>query len=287
VDNAFFQLRDFNISTSGDTVRQEPYVELQSQGKAFDTTSIRRQLLTTQYNATFEQRGVLNLSGGEILNDIARRRSKWKPGNSQELLVDIFNISTFPWLIESIFPLSISRTYCTYRFRHWDTGGHNDILQSRIFHDILEETGSPALALQGHLTILLSMAYYNWLPLFDASSNASMSVFISRLAPVSTSGYQTVIGIIASHTIVCSIITIMFLRKTKYSSVGNTWSVSAQVVNAEQAQIILQDSTLKSDKEIKKELKGADNLRKRYRIALTDDGEGATIAPVPNKEDLK
>lgn len=94
-------------------------------------------------------------------------------------------------------------------------------IQAQLFHDILETTASPALAVQAHTSNLLRMAYYAWISFSDVAGWASTTYAVRRLAPKPGWGFWAVIGIICAHMTLCIVIAIMFFCYTRYSLLRN------------------------------------------------------------------
>jgi hypothetical protein len=257
--------------------------------EGFNTTGVRGQIIGQHGLTAAEQRGIMTLEGTEILDLVAQMRAVWQPGveNKQGNYTtkpEWPSAPSSPWIFRSIFPLQQSRSSCPLCFTSLDNKPTN-ILQGSIFSDVLTETGSPARALQAHLTIVVGMAYYTFLPLFDTSSNASMTVFVSRLMPVSASGYWSVMGILGMHVLICSVLGTLYVLMAEHSLLGNAWAAVAQVANTELAQIIMREGTLSTDSEIAKELRRTGELGTRYQLVRTWDGDGAVLVPI--SDDLK
>jgi len=97
-------------------------------------------------------------------------------------------------------PEDLSKAFCIYRGSRSRTQTSTidrerftpmidtevDIIKASVFNDVLEDTNSPARALQTQLTSLIRMAYYSWLPLFDAKAEVTAASFVTPLAPVSS-----------------------------------------------------------------------------------------------------
>jgi len=149
-----------------------------------------------------------------------------------------------PWLIDEAFGtnsdlFSTSLIFCMYCSCDGlaCTSQFPNLWDACLFNDIIDDTGSPALALQSYLTSALQRLYYSHLPFFKEKGNASTSSFVNRLAPTSRKGYWVVMGLIGIHIVVC-LITIILFRRTKYSYLGNAWTTFAQIANSKEAQDI-------------------------------------------------
>jgi hypothetical protein len=232
------------------------------------------------------------LYGEDILKAMTEKQSEWFPpdfeaevnGDTEDdddRLGKWFYMATLSWVVRtyrrSLGPESYFCVYCSVQAH--SNASIVSTTHSSIFNDALIDTGSPALALQAYLTTALRTAYYSWLPLFDAKANATTISYVDRLAPVSWRGYWIVMGMISTHITVCGITAFFFLTRTKFSLLGNIWAAFAQVTHTKQAQLVLQDATMRTDKEVAQVLMGIGGMRRRYRTISMSNGEGVRLAP--------
>ena len=250
----------------------------------FNTTGVRHQL-GAGHSKT--RRGAMRLNGTSLMEDLAERRTKWTPPNTtdvREMETDIpgsstLNDATYSWVLSKATSQveGTTQVFCKYCASELRV----NLVQGAIFKDILLDTNSPALALQAYLTTLINMAYYSWLPLFDATAEAVTVQTVSRSLPTSTLGYWAVMAILITHILLCVAITILFARQTKYSLLGNAWSAFCQVASVDNLHQLIQDATLCSDKEVGRRLKAME--KETFRVVASGSGVGAALKVVPSE----
>ncbi|KAF2680708.1 hypothetical protein K458DRAFT_434273 [Lentithecium fluviatile CBS 122367] len=297
----FDQIQDWNIRLTSSKPRKEPTTSSRLDRTGFDTTSVRQQLGAVSVPGKLEERGILELSGEGLLEAVRKKRSGWTCPNLAALInstlpngtwnrpqwdykSDWGRMPTFSWVTQTVLDSMLPPTgqfFCLYCMSMSNSISEPPAspIHSSIFNDALTDTRSPARALQAYLTTVLRQAYYSWLPLFNAQTTTITISYVDRLAPISRRGYWTVMGILATHIVVCGITTYLFFSRTRHSLLGNVWAAYAQVTQTEQAQTLLRDGTIMSDREVLRVLKSQDGALKRYRVAVDKDNE-ATLAPV-------
>jgi hypothetical protein len=287
-------LQYLNVSLSRNLSVAEPEAPFQNYTHGFDTSGIRRQLGVSQIHHSREDRGVLSLSEEQIWATVRERRDRFHPPNVtvppdataevvNGLIYETYNSSIYPlWVASAATNMPMSLNFCLQCGRMHTLAATVNLLLSSLFDHVINDTGSPALALQACFTTIMRQAYYTWLPLFDAQGNSTSLSFVNRLAPVSHRGFWAVVGIIVVHVAICTFITIRFISKTKYSLLGNIWPAISQVVYSEDAQALLQDGTMKTDNEIKRTIRHRGGRRKRYRITMREEDEAVMMVPAEN-----
>ena len=280
-------LQEFNVSASRRIPQYEPSNSFDIYRSSFTTSNIQLQLGAMGPNQSWSDRAILNLSGHEILQTVADRRSHWSVPKSRifSYTKPWFDVSTptYPWIASrAIQALGIGKSlaycvFCDEQLYSNDTSVVN-IVQGSIFNDTLIKTGSPALALQAQLTMLMRLAYYAWLPLFDAEANVTTTSFSSSLVPISYRGFWAVVGILAAHIILTTLISFLFITRTKYSTLGNAWSSIVQIARAEDTQTLIQDGMFITGSEISQHLQKHKVGSVRYRIRTK--GNNVLLAPV-------
>lgn len=270
----------------------------------FNTTIMRLQLGASNNVTSLQERGILNLNGDQFRALMSNKQSQWSPwvpppnsndynssahyprpaedeiSPSFETAMAWFgnDSGTRPWILNSrvMTQRSPSTTLCIY----CEADLMADMLLSCLFNDILAETGSPALALQAYHTVTLSRAYYAYLPTFWEYGIVTMSSFSGRLSPKFYRGYWSVVGLIILHCVSCSVITMLFFRKTKYSHLGNSWLAFAQMAQSKSIQEVISGNTLVTDKMIKKRIDRDNYLRRKHRLVPDDIAGNVTLKPV-------
>lgn len=102
--------------------------------------------------------------------------------------------------------------------------------QLYIVQHILKDTRNPALAFQALCTILMEMAYYDYLPQFDASAPVTSSFKQVFRIPKRWTGLAVVLGLLALHFALVVIAIVLFVTKTEHSLLGDAWQAVMQVV---------------------------------------------------------
>jgi hypothetical protein len=141
---------------------------------------------------------------------------------------------------------------------HW---GH-----AAIFYDALVATGSPARALQAHLTCAIQMNYADLMTRFNARSEATFVHSIEVQIPSRWIGLLVVAAILLVHMILLFWTTAWFLRSNDLTMLGNSWQAVAQVVSYT-TNPILWDSTGKTDKNVNKEIERIGRTKDRVWIS--------------------
>lgn len=103
---------------------------------------------------------------------------------------------------------------------------------SAFFWQHLNATRSIAHTLSAAITLLSSAAYYEQAALFDRAADAgdaTAQLFVAQLYPQGFAGYAVVAGICVAHLALVAVCVVVFVRTTRHSLLGNTWSAVAQV----------------------------------------------------------
>lgn len=259
-----------------------------------DTRELQRQLGATHENTSLEERGILRLSQEEVTKTVTQKRSAFHPKRNFTInwevdltgFVDDYyyaaNLSTPLWIVNSASIAPTTLFFCPHcePFPNSLSTSVASVLHASLFENVLRDTDSPALALQAYFTSLLRLVYHTWVPSFDLKQNVTTISYVDRLAPVSVRGFWIVMAIIFLHVLVCIITTVAFFTQTHFSMLGNVWAALAQVVHSKLVQEVLQqDGTMKTDKDIKRILKEKGYMERRYRAsALKEDGRVAILS---------
>ena len=125
------------------------------------------------------------------------------------------------------------------------------------------------------MTLLSSMAYYDQIGQFDNASMALQTFFVVANVPVSVTGFVVVAVTVLAHLVLTSVVVCFFLRKTRFSRIGDTWSALGQAVFGDGKRYVA-EAGLRSDTQIEAMMQkdGVRNARAGLRLV---DGE-LTIA---------
>jgi hypothetical protein len=240
-------------------------VQWDSKAARFDTTAIRKQLGAGKRGLTAEDRGILNLSSADtIFQQIDQLRKIWKiPQNDSDTRV--FNTSTYPWVIPMVLDELSSIALCPKCSHHSIRQGSNVLIT--VFKDVIEDTNSPALALQAILTIVTRMAYYDWLPLFNEEYSSITTSFQQALVPLRYQGFAAVLTILIVHLLLCLATAYYFDRYSHQTLLNNSWQTIAQLSSNPGANPVLERAYMTSEKKVKKWIREDTKLRQqRFRL---------------------
>lgn len=118
-----------------------------------------------------------------------------------------------------------------------------------LFQSIIQETEDPAMAIQGLMTRLYQMVYYNWLEEYDLKYPVNTIHTQDRLIPTRWTGLIIVLVFITVHLGLVFTTIILFMLKTRASALGNTWHTLVQTARmadgVEGADMMLDDEVEK------------------------------------------
>jgi len=257
------------VIATGASSRTEPTISWNTTVPGFDALAVRRQLGVTRTQYSIDARGILDLDPVLINAQLEREASQgYMSTLSRGVAYPKDNITSGVLYLSTLVPSTVSADEQTVSFclscTSTTLGGPNG-KQSAIFVDTLQETGDPSRALQAHLTVLIEMAYMDFLPTFAVNETIFVSFFETLNAPTAHKGFWIVIVTLCTHLVAILLITRYFCIGTQYSSLGNAWQVLAQVVTAETKEV-LQETTLATDTDVKKWLKRAGRVDDRVTL---------------------
>ncbi|KAG7407008.1 hypothetical protein Forpe1208_v013343 [Fusarium oxysporum f. sp. rapae] len=109
-----------------------------------------------------------------------------------------------------------------------EQGWSANLAHISLFQSIIQETEDPAMTIQGLMTRLYQMVYYNWLEEYDLKYLVNTIHTQDRLIPTRWTGLIIVLVLVAVHLGLTFTTIILFVLKTKASALGNTWHTLAQ-----------------------------------------------------------
>ncbi|RYP79121.1 hypothetical protein DL771_000099 [Monosporascus sp. 5C6A] len=164
-----------------------------------DTESVRRQLGATNDILTLEERGLLKL---ELDPDY-----KYQVLTDPRYDINLLDLDMMYLTMQPFYPID-GLMLCTKCMTAIYAPGNNLTVNHRlmsIFLDSLEETNSPAVALQAVLTVLTQMAYYNLVPYFDRLENGTIAITESYYIPARIIGFASVGALLLIHLILVAV----------------------------------------------------------------------------------
>jgi hypothetical protein len=109
------------------------------------------------------------------------------------------------------------------------------------------------------------MAYYEQLVKLGTTATASTSFSSTAFIPTQWAGFAVAAVLIAAHFAIVAIATVLFLKYTKSSFIGNYWQAVSQVVSKDTMPILEQADKMK-DEEVKRWVKTESLPRRRHSI---------------------
>jgi len=128
-----------------------------------------------------------------------------------------------------------------------------------LFKDTMNETGSPALALQAVNTARARMAFMKWVSSFSRLGDGVVTMHVTAQIPERVAGYCTVISIITVQLLLLSIAWAAFLG-TKNTLLNNAWLVLAQVAATREVSGVLGGATMMTDGDVRKRIDGGNDV---------------------------
>ncbi|SCO89799.1 uncharacterized protein FRV6_13927 [Fusarium oxysporum] len=130
-----------------------------------------------------------------------------------------------------------------------EQGWSANLAHISLFQSIIQETEDPAMAIQGLMTRLYQMVYYNWLEEYDLKYPVNTIHTQDRLIPTRWTGLIIVLVLITVHLGLVFTTIILFMLKTRASALGNTWHTLVQTARmadgVEGADMMLDDEVEK------------------------------------------
>ncbi|KAF7527822.1 hypothetical protein PCG10_002294 [Penicillium crustosum] len=145
-----------------------------------------------------------------------------------------------------------------------------------LFQDTLEQTKSPAVALQALLTLFTQMVYYDRLLRINGTDRAETAFSHTALIPTRWTGFGVGMGLLLSHWVVMAIVVGLFARYTCHSLLGNHWQAVSQVYSKDTVAVLEMADQMK-DQGVEGWVKRKERGEELYSVAL-DEGEGGRVA---------
>ncbi|RYP18893.1 hypothetical protein DL765_003681 [Monosporascus sp. GIB2] len=225
----------------------------------FDTEPVRRQLGATNDILTLEERGLLKL---ELDPDYKDQMLSNQGYHSNPFDVDMSYLTIHPF--NDIDALIL----CMNCEMDNDYPGNTRIVNNRlasIFVDSLEETNSPAVALQAVFTIYTQTAYYSLVPYFDILGKGTITITESYYIPAKTIGFASVTALLLIHLILVAMAVACFASWSRHTLLSNVWQTFTQaaVVIDENG---LYNATTIPDEDIHRSLKEQGQDREEWHL---------------------
>lgn len=220
-------IRNLEATLIGTPMQQEPALSWARNGREEDSGDVRKMLGATNTQYSRAERGILNL---ETYNRTSHSET--------------YNFAVAATLISGNVILSNSYQnspsilMCSYCGNYGPGTIDPHRYHIALFQDILYGTRNPALAIQALHTTIVQMSYYDFLPDFDISAPATVVSVSTMLMPQQWIGFSVVLVILTLHTSLVILITVVYIKGTNISLLGDHWQALAQVGKGETEQVL-------------------------------------------------
>ncbi|KAH7000729.1 hypothetical protein EDB80DRAFT_649946 [Ilyonectria destructans] len=239
------RLQNLNIKASSLYNRTEPAYTWDANSSSYDTSAIRNQLGVASLKERLRNsnRGILTISPQDMEKSLAEARKKARGPPYQD------GDDYYGWM-DMIFPDTTNVALCP-TCQAEDKFQVVNSASTSLFAETIKDTDSPALAIQGLLTGVMRMVYYDYNTFFSSTDKATVTRFVYVQTPQSTRGYITVMATMAINVLLFLVLYIWH-RGTRFSFIGNVWQSIAQVSESRVTQQILREALFLEDKDLKK-----------------------------------
>ncbi|KAK0613306.1 hypothetical protein B0T14DRAFT_569373 [Immersiella caudata] len=157
-------------------------------------------------------------------------------------------------------------------------GLHNTF--TGVFQEVIQRTHNPALAVQSLLTMATANAYIELQPFFDFELPVAYSMWETAFIPVRWSGFNIVAGAVVVQALAVVAVTVLFVRETRFTELGNSWHAVAQLMDDE-TRLLVPEAAHRQSGAFKKWIK-SNGWNIRYRIV--NEGNSPRLARVDEVE---
>ncbi len=159
------------------------------------------------------------------------------------------------------------------------------IQNQAVFEIAMAGAGRVALALQGLMTTMAAVHINNIIPLLTNATDATVVPSVLVLAPGRWRGLLAATAILFTSLATTAIITVLFLVKTRYSTINNYWNAVSQVYSDETKWIIDGSADVRDPAVTKMVGDGVDaNMHVQVARSFTDIGR---VQAVPFRRSVR
>ena len=139
-----------------------------------------------------------------------------------------------------------------------------------LYGNFMSRNASLATSISALITVLSGMAYYDQLPRFRTTTNATQTFFTTVLFPQSKQGFFAVMAMIATHALLVVTIGICFLTRARFFCLGNHWMSVSQLLSPHTNDLI-SISSMTTDKGVRAALKAVDAKDTGIRVGCLEN----------------
>lgn len=160
--------------------------------------------------------------------------------------------------------------------------GTSDVVYERLFGDTIDETGSPARAMQAVYFTLARLVYYDFLSAFSPNTaapgmdTADVVTFELTSIPWRFRGYLAVVGILIIFLASFAAAVVLF-RSTWYSLLENAWHTVAQISESPELADLLHGARVATDDDVGRLAKASKSQRFVVRDGVFTQASGADL----------
>ncbi|KAJ5011667.1 hypothetical protein K4K57_005334 [Colletotrichum sp. SAR 10_99] len=223
-------------------VAEEPTYNLTMGRWLYDTAAVRRQLGATKKQTPPGDRDVMSIIADDMEKSIFEAAHATRNRADKDIWEDLWFLTSTRSYVVDFCPT----TWCT------STNEQVDVIYADLFNTIINDTDSPARALQAVNFMMARMAYYDMLPSFTPERNetATIRTMQPTVVPTRRRGYWAVMGILGAFHILFVVICVLFTT-TNFSLPDNAWHTIAQMSESAEISGILSRAKVMTDSEVK------------------------------------
>ncbi|KAH9234131.1 hypothetical protein K456DRAFT_1723771 [Colletotrichum gloeosporioides 23] len=259
LDTHAYGYRNFNhleILASSQVLRTEPTYGLGPERFSYNTGTVRGQLGAVNGSTTTEDRRIMSLSPESLRTSIDEALDK-----TVDLKDADFDNLERSWQSRA-WPHQGPVQFTPDTILNNNSGNVHQVYAD-LLNAIINETDSPARALQAVYFSRIRQIHHDFINLFEPGENANYTVRTFELATVieRRGGYWAVVGILGIFTAVFLAICVLF-SSTEFSLPDNAWHTVAQMSESAEISAILSMAKFKTDSEVvafSEELQGEDD----------------------------
>ncbi|KAK1527051.1 uncharacterized protein CCOS01_07313 [Colletotrichum costaricense] len=270
-----------NVSATSSSNRTEPTYDWDVEREVYDTSAVRRQLgaVRDPSSLSHDDRQVLTISKDNLDSAVADARdgSEWQQYAADRSLEWFFDRVTYARMP------SMPIAFCHNCAPNLDSqDGTSDVIYERLFGDTIDETGSPARAMQAVYFTLARLVYYDFLSAFSPNTavpgmdTADVVTFELTSIPWRFRGYLAVVGIILVFLASFAAAAVLF-RSTRYSLPENAWHTVAQISESPELADLLHDAKVATDGDVGRLAKASKSQRFVVRDGVFTQASGAGL----------
>lgn len=251
---------DYQGTVLATNLTEDVYLRYTPETLTYNTEAIRRLYGATSTPLSYHFRGIFQLE--PVTN--------W----TENRIDSLYNVTTYAFLLNALGRADqgdenelagLSLSMVTY-----STGSdsiHRNHVQ--LVQRIMQTTRNPALALQAIDTVILQMAYYDFMPEYDAVAPGTWDPWSTVNIPIRWRAFGAVMGLLCLHFALLTLALVLFFKKTQMSLLGNSWQAVSQVMSSDTAHAV-HHGAMATDWEMRREVKKSTIAKGKILIAKSE-----------------